>query len=560
MPVTFTYTGALKNLITSSGAGVNWDAVYQPDELTWDSPSGNITNVNEPWSGPIYGANGKRYMFFFGGYPTCWLYNIDDKRCYRLFTTSIGDGDGIIDWEQDYEDTVVAGGGADPKGGFINQNIFVVMAPGSTSFWVISRKFASGSIGRILAVRYTITDDTTVSRKQYIYTYTNVPMIHCVFRIAGANIIDNTMYVACQEDDAFGAGADTFLMALPLSGSDVDDRTVGGWENYVTVLGFDQHAFEPIVASDNHPSWTNRAAIVKANGNIGCLFYVIHGSEDFDPYAWSIDMFDNSSGPRVYYSEDSSGFTDVSAGFGVPWGDVFYDHDGTLRSDSAKSHNNYTGPNSFIYNDDHYVVFGRPFADKTKFARMRLFRWNDGFPTEVADVQDSLWNPWVVLKDEETAIKGSTNITQAAAEDSDWFQTVSFHYDPTTDEILLAGRVATDDADLRGIHIWSQFGIMSGQGDGSDNISFSQFTDTSFNDWISADFTSFLDTWYHVPEDDVLTQMQTPKTLAYMKTSGVTGEVVDSSGNNIVDGSSNNVIAVGDGLLMQTRWDWSKAD
>lgn len=69
-------------------------------------------------------------------------------------------------------------------------------------------------------------------------------------------------------------------------------------------------------------------------------------------------------------------------------------------------------------------------------------------------------------------------------------------------------------------------------------ISFSAFTNEDFEDWGSEDFESYMETYFIVPEQDIINWAQTPYLYTFLKQGGE-------------DDNS---------LMMQAKWDWSRAN
>jgi hypothetical protein len=70
------------------------------------------------------------------------------------------------------------------------------------------------------------------------------------------------------------------------------------------------------------------------------------------------------------------------------------------------------------------------------------------------------------------------------------------------------------------------------------DLTFSVFINENFVDWEDTPFTSYLETWYNIPESEVIGMMQAPYIYTFLK-----------------QGTS-----VSDSLLLQGRWDWGRPE
>lgn len=100
--------------------------------------------------------------------------------------------------------------------------------------------------------------------------------------------------------------------------------------------------------------------------------------------------------------------------------------------------------------------------------------------------------------------------------------------------------------------------VPEGAGSATRQITFSAFTQTSLLDWNSVEYSSFLYTYYIVPEES-MTWMQSPYIYVFLE-NGNQQDVIDSTGAQVVD--SNGTLVVEDEVSCKFNaiWDWSNTD
>lgn len=90
------------------------------------------------------------------------------------------------------------------------------------------------------------------------------------------------------------------------------------------------------------------------------------------------------------------------------------------------------------------------------------------------------------------------------------------------------------------------------------NLTFAQLSNSSYMDWETASFSSYLYTYFVIP-DEAMTWMQAPYIYVFLDSVPIE-IVINSAQETVIDSSGRVVVSGAASLVMQTVWDWSNTE
>lgn len=319
------------------------------------------------------------------------------------------------------------------------------------------------------------------------------------------------------------------VLELPLDEAVIYSDIIGSFSTLWTdVTVFDDHFFDFIDTNRINPGPACLVPI--GDSDWGVMVNVDQAIYDYAHAHFGVnDTWDTLTGPAVlWWKQGNVNYTDVSASFDLS--DAMKHLDG---SSSANYYDNYCGPNSFKFNGDTYVVFGRSYTlpDDLEpigtFARVKVYLWTGSSSSLALDQETSLFDP---ISD-----CGVPPVNRTACIP----QFVQIGYDPQDFGLRYVWYGA--NSSLQFDYVFGGLGTIVPEP--GFNATFSEFINSEFLDWqsqdgVGADFTSELQTYYMLSDD----------TMLWMS-DGTVFTYIENQGRG----------PGGLGLFMQPQWDWSES-